>query len=213
DESAAQTVASDEQPKVNDEALMTAELEGAASTAAAAAVGEQAEATSRAATQLVATSCYEVGPLDQAQAFAEVSDWLTSRAINSKSFRRPHSYGRIYQVYTRPDADRAQARKTANRYRQMGLSDLHVIGTGVLLNGISMGAFRVESQARERVAELAKVGIKASFREQNPTHYRRWVRFSADGTQINAIRGEFPRLEIAPAECERSAGLLTASLS
>lgn len=165
-----------------------------------------------AALPVSAPACYQIGPVDRRGKRKAVGRWLLSNAIEHQTVTRSVSYGLVFQVYSKPLSNRASAYRAADRYRGRGVKDLQVISTGVLTNGISLGAYRYESQAAARVEQLQAKGIKAAYRTQNPMHHQQWMRFSASSESAAALGDAFPSLEVEDAQCPDQETVITAAL-
>jgi len=111
-----------------------------------------------------APRCYRLGPFTapgQAQAAART---LEAWGLEHTQVAEPETLAPIYRVYLSPLASRAQAERKRRELTRLGFTDHALIQQEQdMENGISLGLFSVEQNARARAAQLARRGVKASI--------------------------------------------------
>lgn len=145
--------------------------------------------------------CNRIGPVGSAEQQAEILDWLISQSLQAAAKTYDHALGPVYQVYRDPLGSEADARRAIAAYREQGITDLHLITQGSARFGVSLGAYRIQANAERRIEQLARMGIEAAYRPQDPVHQQTWVEFRALPRQIVQLHERFPVLITEPAEC------------
>ena len=151
-----------------------------------------------------AAACLNIGPIGNKKTLNAVKQWFTANALPvSVSARRVESV--IFQVYLPPLADQAAIDATMALLRQQGLNDMAQIYSGVLRNGISLGAFFTPEDAQSLVQRLHDLGHnEAASREQRPIKTRHRVILSAQASsrfRAQTFKQQFPNLKIQSAAC------------
>jgi len=151
--------------------------------------------------------CVAYGPYtDEAEAYAargRLSAWGATGTLRRVATSRAGGY----TVSMPPLGSREAALATAERLRAAGFQDLMVIGSGEQANGIALGRFGSEDNARRHQAALQEKGFAARIApvgdDGSATQYWLDVRapagFDADGrrpalaaTQARTLRCETP---------------------
>ena len=167
-------------------------------------LGEQKKYTAK-----VAQSCYKSGPYYSRALLKRSNKWLKEQSITSRTHSNKQPGPTIYQVYLPPLPLGAQQslKKKRQQLRNKGFKDASVIRTGVLKNGISLGAFSKEEFAERHVAKLhAKGETSARYRTQQPERKVYWLHVSVvndktlRGFNIKFANTAFKKLSCAPGE-------------
>ena len=150
-------------------------------------------------------ACLRTGGFEDRSAVADVRGWLESRGAAVLEVRR-EEVRRVStrQVYLPPLKDRSAAEESVRRIRAGGLRDVAIIRSGALANGISLGVFGVEENARRRIAALERLGYRALSRENATTVVRHFVeaRGEFDSDDLLADWSErFPGHSLERADC------------
>ena len=115
--------------------------------------------------------CVEAGPLDEARA-ERLREWARGlrEPLRAVIDRRPEAPS--FMVYLPPAAD---PQRRLAQLRQLGVSDLYLIGEGPLRQAISLGIFRSQDGARARQGELAARGVQGTRIGPGPLRAERLV--------------------------------------
>jgi hypothetical protein len=127
--------------------------------------------------------CVEAGPLDEARV-ERLREWARGlrEPLRAVIDRRPEAPS--FMVYLPPAAD---PQRRLAQLRQLGVSDLYLIGEGPLRQAISLGIFRSQDGARARQGELAARGVQGTRIGPGPLRAERLVaRLTRDPTAPEA---------------------------
>lgn len=137
-------------------------VDAGAAAPVAAAVPEALPVAAAPAT--VALTCHSFGPYADAGAAETARSGLGEPDVRA-SVRRVAASSRTtargYNVYMPALADREAAQAMATRLRQAGFNDLVVMNQGADANGIALGRFGSEENARRHQADLQAKGFGA----------------------------------------------------
>ena len=127
-----------------------------------------------------APRCYRLGPFtapNQAQAAARI---LEAWGLEHTQVAERETLAPVYRVYLPPLASRAEAERKRRELTRLGFTDHALIQQEQgMENGISLGLFSVEQNARARVAQLARRGVKASVQPLPNVQLVYWLVLSA----------------------------------
>ena len=150
-------------------------------------------------------ACLRGGGIEDRRVLAGVEEWLESRGAEVFALQRErrHDPGH-FQVYLPPLADREAAAARAREIRARGVRDLDVIRTRPHENGISFGVYRVEENARRRVASLERLGYPVRTRKTGKV-VRRYFLEARSTAPLDALRADwekrFPDRPLEPVDC------------
>lgn len=118
-------------------------------------------------------ACWRYGPfLDESEA-QSAFQWLTSTGNTLQVRQETKLVDRGYWVYVPAMSSRTEALAKSREMVESGLSDLFVVSSGSFENGISLGLFSSEINAKRRMEQVKTVGFDASMtkRQDSATHY------------------------------------------
>jgi hypothetical protein len=116
----------------------------------------------------LADVCLEWGPLsdaDRARALADLEPLALGRLLSQRRVETAMAFW----VYLPPSANRALADRRAAELRARGVGDVAIVDGGPQRYAISLGAFRTEEAAQDRLKDLVARGVanaKAEPRQQ-----------------------------------------------
>ena len=130
--------------------------------------------------------CTRIGPFpsqsDMRRAMAALTP-ITER-IQFKETRAVKSRG--WWVYMPAFATRDEALRNARALAGRGIRDYYVVTAGDQQNTISLGLFRDQNNARNRLAELTGMGFDAAMRERTDEAPEYWLEYAvAPGVAFN----------------------------
>lgn len=109
--------------------------------------------------------CVRTTAFEKRGAADNVAQWMRSHGLEAVKVRRDTRQEiRGHQVYLAPLAGRAEAIAKIREIRQRRVSDIAIISTGALTNGVSLGVYRNKKNMRRRVAEVRRLGYPALSR-------------------------------------------------
>lgn len=118
-------------------------------------------------------ACWRYGPfLDESEA-QNAFQWLASTGNTLQVRQETKLVDRGYWVYVPAMPSRADALAKSREMVEAGLSDLFVVSSGSFENGISLGLFSSEINAKRRMEQVKTVGFEAEMtkRQDSATHY------------------------------------------
>lgn len=116
----------------------------------------------------LADVCVEWGPLTDADRARAIAD-LEPLALGKLLSQRRVETAMAFWVYLPPFANRAEAERRAANVRARGIGDVVVVDSGPQRFALSLGAFRTDEAAQERLKDLVARGVtnaKAGPRQQ-----------------------------------------------
>lgn len=129
---------------------------------------QQVAALGPAKVAALADVCLEWGPLgdaDRARALADLEPLALGKLLSQHRIDTPMAFW----VYLPPAANRAEAERRAASIRARGITDVAVVDSGPQRFAVSLGVFRTEGAAQDRLKDLLARGVanaKAGPREQ-----------------------------------------------
>lgn len=149
-------------------------------------------------------ACLNIGPIGNKNTLDAAKQWFAANALPiTVNTQRVTSL--IFQVYLPPLADQAAIDAKMALLRQHGFDDMAQIHSGVLRNGISLGAFLTPEDAQNLVQRLHDLGHnEAASRKQQPvkTRYRLILPAEASARfRTEIFKQQFPNLKIQSATC------------
>jgi hypothetical protein len=151
--------------------------------------------------------CVEWGPFD-AGAAARAAAALGGLGLGERLMRR--DAGDTWWVYTPPLKTRGDAEKMASEVRGLGITDFYVVQeAGSMQFAISLGVFKTEEAANNRLAQLRPKGIRsaivAPYGGSNTTFV---IREPGDATTLKLaeLKPEFPGAALKAVACADGTG-------
>ncbi len=147
--------------------------------------------------------CFEVAGLrDQADVTA-VANWFEQRGVKIRSGVREELEMLNFQVYAPPLSSRAEAKALFGEMQAAGIRDIALIPRGDLRNGISLGVYSSEANAKRRLTMLREMGYETQYRQRSRTRKMPFVEATAlDGiVSPEAFSRAFPGVPITPTAC------------
>jgi hypothetical protein len=119
--------------------------------------------------------CYALGPFDglpQAKNISEklqdLGAYTAERSVTSES---PIGYW----VYLPSYKTWKDAKEQVLKLEEKGYKDMFIVGRGAMKNAVSLGLFKNEDGAKERVAQLKKIGEKPKIQTQYKQLDQYWI--------------------------------------
>jgi len=157
----------------------------------------------------LADVCVEWGPLsdtDRNRALASLEPLDLSRLMTQKKVEVIASYW----VFLPPAANRAAADQRLAELKASGIKDLSVIDSGPQRNAISLGVFRGEEAARNRLASLQAQGLANAKLEPRTQSVQQTMLVVRDPTaqamaRLKELQSEFPGSDTKIGSCDKQA--------
>ena len=102
--------------------------------------------------------CMRTGRFRDRRVAADAEQWLRARGAEVVVWGEERQEIRRHRVYLPPFASRAEAAAKVNEIRARGVTDIAILSSGHLKNGVSFGVYGVERNMRRRVAALERLG-------------------------------------------------------
>jgi len=155
----------------------------------------------------LADVCVEWGPLsdtDRNRALASLEPLDLSRLMTQKKVEVIASYW----VFLPPAANRAAADQRLAELKASGIKDLSVIDSGPQRNAISLGVFRGEEAARNRLASLQAQGLANARLEPRTQSVQQTMLVVRDPTaqamaRLKELQSEFPGSDTKIGSCDK----------
>jgi tetratricopeptide (TPR) repeat protein len=129
------------------------------------------------------TGCYRVGPVTYRVDAEAIAAWARLQGLAAET-RGASGEGDVayYQVYLPPFSSREEAEQAAENLKAAGLTDLEVMYTGSLKDGISLGVYRQEASAQRRLAQLREMGVSPVLDARRKEREQYAIAISGRGT-------------------------------
>ncbi len=119
--------------------------------------------------------CVTVGPFDADKAAREVGVRLKAEGIDYAVRTEDKKEVSSYWVYLQPAASRYKAELMLKRLDRLGIRDHVIVTEGKLNNAISLGLYANPENARTRMRQMAKKGVKARQEVRYRTRSLYWL--------------------------------------
>ena len=154
------------------------------------------------------TVCYTYGPIPDDKESALLSDWLSDRGIQHEQRQTDEKGRQMFWVYLAPQETQAQAEAALKDLKQKGVSDLHLIRSGDLLNAVSLGLFSSQSAVNRRLNEIKAKGYQSVVVPYSGGKKIHWfdVSIVQNSSYVNELFTGFPaRFNAVPVNCNEIA--------
>ena len=157
----------------------------------------------------LADVCVEWGPLsdtDRNRALASLEPLDLSRLMTQKKVEVIASYW----VFLPPAANRAAAEQRLAELRASGIKDVSLMDSGPQRNAISLGVFRGEEAARNRLASLQAQGLTNARLEPRTQSVQQTMLVVRDPTaqamaRLKELQSAFPGSDTKIGSCDKQA--------
>ena len=155
--------------------------------------------------QAAGAICVRAGWFKEQAAADEAAEWMRSAGAEAIEVRHEEQQViRNYQVYLPTASSREAAVALAGELRNKGVDDVWIIGSGELINAISVGVYRNKRYMSRRVAELEKLGypVTSTANMKSVTEYAVEARTIGDHAALeDGWNAEFQEYAIRRIEC------------
>lgn len=151
--------------------------------------------------------CYSLGPFEGQPQVKSISAKLTDLGAyavdRSEKLRVPIGYW----VYLPKYDSWNEARRKVMELEEKGLKDIFIMGRGRMKNAVSLGLYKEEKGATERMDLVKKLGVTPKLETQYTVDERYWIDIDvASGkkqvvTAIEAIAKGLTILDLVPRKC------------
>lgn len=156
------------------------EVAAVQATAAEAQVTPEAAETAARQTAPRPVFCSRIGPFDDQGAASVVSKYLSGRGGRVESAEESLNVHVGYWVMISPQADRAAANAVATELKKKGIKDFWVMSKGQYRNGISLGVFSQQDNARAFAKRVAGKGFKVSTVDKHKKRTVVWLAYRGE---------------------------------
>ncbi len=154
------------------------------------------------------TVCYTYGPIPDDKQSSLMSNWLSERGIEYTERQTDEKGRQMFWVYLAPRGSRAKAEATLKDLKQKGVSDMHLIQSGNLLNAISLGLFSSQAAVNRRLNEIKAKGYQSVVVPYSGGKKVHWfdVSLVQNSDYVNDLFTGFPaRFKALPVNCNEIA--------
>ena len=151
--------------------------------------------------------CYSLGPFEgQAQVksiSAKLADLGALASNRSEKLRVPIGYW----VYLPKYGSWNEARRKVMELEEKGLKDIFIMGRGRMKNAVSLGLYKEEKSANERMKLVRNMGIDPQLETQYTVDERYWIDIDVAAgkkqvvSAIEAIAKGLTILDLVPRKC------------
>ncbi len=196
-------------PPAASSAVAASPVAGASPTATTSPTAAAASPETRGPEAAPGALCLRAGRFKDRAAASGAEQWLRSHGLEVVELRLKKREVVSNRVYLPPFASRREAAAKVREVRARGVSDVAIISRGPLANGVSFGLYRVESNARRRVAGLERIGypVRRSQVTKSVQEYEIEARAGAGVPWADhhaaAWASRFPRHPLQAERCRR----------
>lgn len=149
--------------------------------------------------------CQRIGPFLTQGDLRRAVGALTP-IVQRIQFRETRAVARRgYWVYLPAQGSREAALATARELSARGLQDYYVVTAGDRENTLSLGLFREQSNARQRLADVQALGFNAEMSERNEEVPNYWIDIAAaQQTDWRSVLGSYGGIEATEIACDGS---------
>lgn len=150
-----------------------------------------------------AMECFGVSGLTDEGDAANVAAWFEQRGVKVISGVREEREYLNFQVYSPPLDTRAAAKALFTQMKTAGIKDIALIPRGDLANGVSLGVYSYEANARRRMAVIREMGYEVEYRYRSRTRQLPFVEATALEGLVNkeAFSQAFPDYPLVRISC------------
>ena len=155
-------------------------------------------------------TCLALGPFATPAAAQQAGDQLRHWQLQPTERIEHEPLSAAFQVYLPPLPNKAEAERKRRELTRLGFTDHAVIADDELANGISLGIFSREANARLRLKQLAAKGVRAELHALPGSRALHWldIRGEIKGGQLGTVavtdlatHDWGPEIQVYPAPC------------
>lgn len=160
-------------------------------------------------------ACLSLGPFATPAAAQQASRQLQNWQLQPTERIEHEPLSAAFQVYLPALANKAEAERKRQELTRLGFTDHALIADDELANGISLGLFSLEANARLRLNQLAAKGVRAEIQALPGARSLYWLDLSGqikDGRLSTVAVTELaaydwgPEIQLYPTRCPPPAG-------
>lgn len=131
--------------------------------------------------------CYALGPFDGKPQARNISEKLQDLGAFTSERTETSESPMGYWVYLESFDSWKQAREKVVSLEIEGLKDMFIVGRGPMKNAVSLGLYKNEDGANERIARLKKLGETPKVQTQYKQIDQYWIDIDIDPNEKQAI--------------------------
>jgi len=120
-------------------------------------------------------ACFTLGPFTKASAVSRSTKALKAWGVAIDSREVSKRTPKNYWVYLPASKSYRAAKRKVRALQKKGLADLFIMGNGSHKNAISLGLFKQEATADERLMQVKKLGLNAVLETQYRLSKQTWL--------------------------------------
>jgi len=124
--------------------------------------------------------CYSLGPFDGLPQAKNISEKLQDLGAFTSERSSTMDTPMGYWVYLPSFGSWKEAKAKINELEKKGLTDLFIVGRGAMKNAVSLGLFKNQDSAKDRVNSLKKMGEKPKIETQFKQQDQYWIDIDID---------------------------------
>ena len=132
--------------------------------------------------------CYALGPFDGLPQAKNISSKLQDLGAFTLERTVTTESPMGFWVYLDSFDSWKEAREKVVKLEIAGLKDMFIVGRGPMKNAVSLGLFKNEDGAKERIARVKKMGEKPKIQTQYKQTDQYWIDIDIDPKQTQAIK-------------------------
>lgn len=131
--------------------------------------------------------CYALGPFDGKPQARNIAEKLQDLGAFTSERTETSESPMGYWVYLESFDSWKQAREKVVSLEIEGLKDMFIVGRGPMKNAVSLGLYKNEDGANERIARLKKLGEQPKIQTQYKQTDQYWIDIDIDPNEKQAI--------------------------
>ena len=148
---------------------------------------EKAKAEKKSKPKTGALVCYALGPFKDNKQSSSVAGKLRDIGAQTDEREEVNSVPLGFWVYLPPYDDWKAARADVLALEKKGLKDIFIMGRGAMKNAVSLGLFKNEKGAKERIAQVKKMGKTPKMEPQERDETSYWIDIDIERSNEKAI--------------------------
>jgi hypothetical protein len=153
-------------------------------------------------------TCYSLGPFENEVDLESISTKMLNLGVIAEHRKETAQVTLGYWVYLPSFPSWQDARKKVQELEEKGIKDLFIQGSGKMKNAISLGLFKSEEGANQRLAQMKEIGVKPIVETQYKAVERYWIDIGVESgkkqviSSIEAISKGLTTVDLLVRKCE-----------
>ncbi|WP_455221706.1 SPOR domain-containing protein [Kaarinaea lacus] len=152
--------------------------------------------------------CYALGPFDGLPQAKNISEKLQSLGAFTSERSETTESPMGFWVYLESSKSWKDAKEKVIALEKQGIKDMFIVGRGAMKNAVSLGLYKNEDGAEDRIKQLKKMGEKPKIQTQYKQIDQYWIDIDVESGQeqvvntIEKIAQSLTVLELNDRKCD-----------